>query len=64
MEITVDSKPFHILLLIQFILLTKIKLRIQQEQHLSPAQTAKIANNKKVFYCEVLKTIQKFIQPL
>lgn len=47
-----------------FVLLPKIKLRIQQEQHLPPAETTKITNNKKVFYREVLKTLQKVIQPL
>jgi len=60
MEIAADLKPFYRLL----VLFPKIKLRIQQKQHLSPAEITKITNNKKVFYREVLKTIQKVIQPL
>lgn len=60
MEIAADLKPFHLL----FILLPEIELRIQQKQHLSPAETTKITNNKKVFYREILKTLQKVIQPL
>ena len=47
-----------------FVLFPKIKLRIQQKQHLSPAEITKITNNKKVFYREILKTLQKVIQPL
>lgn len=47
-----------------FMLPAKIELRIQQEQHLSPAETTEVPNNEKVLYREMLKTLQKDIKPL